>query len=75
MLINLAIAIKLLFMGVIGVMVFLGLMVWVLNHSGNVIAKYAHLIPEPNAAPKKTAAGAGDEEPVAVALAAIRAKG
>ncbi|GHT01127.1 hypothetical protein FACS1894139_14730 [Planctomycetales bacterium] len=73
MLINLAVAIKLMFMGVISVMVFLGLMVWVLNHSGNIIAKYAHLIPEPNAAPKK--AVANDDEPVAVAIAAIRAKG
>ena len=61
--------------GMVTVFAFLVLMIVAMNCSAAFFSKFAHLFPEPEAAPApKKAAAADPTAEIAVALAAIRAK-
>ena len=64
---------KLLVLGMGGVFVFLAVLIQLMKVSAGFFVKYAHLFPEEKPAAKPAAAG-NEEEQIAVALAAIKAK-
>lgn len=73
---NLNEGLVLLVFGMGGVFVFLLVLVFCMSLSAQFFKRYAHLFPDkqPTVPAKKAASGAQEEELVAVALAAIRAK-
>ena len=64
---------KLLILGMGGVFIFLAVLIQLMRVSAAFFVKYAHLFPEEKPAAAKPAAG-NEEEQIAVAIAAIKAK-
>lgn len=64
---------KLLVLGMGGVFIFLAVMIQLMRVSAAFFVKFAHLFPEEAPAGAKPAAGSDDEQ-IAVAIAAIKAK-